>query len=447
MEISKSRLWAFAYGFGCFLDMFNALALFKLKSDWIPDLFVGTLALLVMTMPERKWPLILLSSAFTVNTIWHHPHILNSNLILALVGLAIVGESLINAVKKQTSTDCWSPRTLSAIRLVFLLCYAAAALSKWNSAFFDSKLSCAVSLPIFGVHSIFPWLNLSPSQLWFMPAFVATSEALVVVLLAVPGLRRFGVAWAILFHLAVSFAPGVPGISFTGIIVASVLLFAPNEAAEWIISRCRPVFFATRFKRALWTSLLVAYATASMALAHFGYLQMSGFSFKYVISQAIIWGLGLLVILSLYATRQVPMSPRPFGIAGWHYPLAVLILFVGAEPYLGIGNAPALTMFSNLQTYNGQSNHFFIPRANLSHNEDGLIRLHLDDGRSLLLTKYAFGKFVQTAPLGSKLRYSIHGKMHSYLITAEARARVNAGWLSYKLFDTSPADPRCGWKG
>jgi hypothetical protein len=443
---AKSRLWAYSYALGCFLDMFNALTSGTAKSVWIPNLMLGLLALAVMAFPSRQVLVQLLGAAFAINTIWHYPHIFNSNLILALIGFAIAVDALIARVKGKLKNSVWTEKTFAAARLTFVLCYATAALSKWNSSFFTPDNSCGVWLPIIGIKSIFPWVQVSPEQLWFMPFFVAISESLVVILLAVPALRRLGVAWAILFHLGVSFAPGVPGVSFTAIILAGVLLYLPEDTSQRIVSLSEKYLYSTSVRRWFWRSLMLAFGVLILVGSHKGLFGLSGFDVKYVGAQTLVLSLGLVTLFAIYKTRKIAMPTRAYGIASWHFALAVAAVMIAAEPYVGLGNTPALTMFSNLRTEDHKSNHFFIPRFDVGNLEDDMVRLYNNGAPSTLLSKYAFSKYALGTPVGETIDYYADGIRQTRKVTEAWRKKVDAGWLAYKLWDVAPIQSRCSWK-
>jgi hypothetical protein len=444
LTTAKHKLWAFAFALSCFLDVLNAISLNRARDFWVPNFVVGVVALAVMLLPTRKWPLLLLAFSFAVNTVWHYPDVQNSNVMIALVSLVTLVETASAPLRSGALNANRVERIYSAARLVFVICYAAAAISKWNQEFFNPSSSCAVSIPIKGIESLAPWLEISPSQLWFMPAVIAVSETMVPVLLLVPRLRRWGVVWVLLLHTAISISPGTPYFSFTALIVAVCLLFLPTATSDVLaqfgqrLAHRRPLGIATQ----------ILFAIAGLFLlvnSKVGFFPVYGLSLRYILCEGVVLAFTIAVLIAIYKTRQFPMASKPFGISRWHLGVVAIVLSMAAEPYAGFGNSPTFTMFSNLHEENNTSNHFFMPRLNWGQFESGIVRLQGEHSPSRLISKFEFGEIVQEKPIGTVLHYWQNGERHSLRVTEATKKRLDSGWLTYRIFDTRDILHICQW--
>jgi hypothetical protein len=69
-------------------------------------------------------------------------------------------------------------------------------------------------------------------------------------------------------------------------------------------------------------------------------------------------------------------APTPVRTSAWLWILPLLVLVNGMNPYLGLRTQLAFSMFSNLRTEGGRSNHLFMPRLlTLEPYEDDLIEI------------------------------------------------------------------------
>jgi hypothetical protein len=155
-------------------------------------------------------------------------------------------------------------------------------------------------------------------------------------LLVVPRLRRAGVVLGVLFHLTLALA-GYPRFSAIGIALLTLFLPAGLPAVSPVL---RAVAVALLLPGVLFGSLdgdaLFLWATIAIAAA-----------------------------VVVQASKTGPGAPerRPAGAKeAWAAHLAsALVLLSGLNPYIGLNTNLTFSMYSNLRTERGDSNHLLVP--------------------------------------------------------------------------------------
>jgi len=244
-------------------------------------------------------------------------------------------------------------------------------LHKLNRDYFDPMVSCAVGT-FLGVAPA--WLDaLATSSQASRTSLIAGSllaESAVPWLLAFGRTRRAGIAVGALFH-------GFLGLRFyafsTGLL-ALYVLFVSTSVGE----RASALVAERRARGGLAAALLspaAASAAALLLVAGFGVsgslvgedsewaaLPRTGFpllaaGWMALMFAPLAWLLGSRQLAADFAKR----SPGRLAYAPWLLAFPVLVLFHGMSPYLGLRTVPAFSMFSNLRTEGGLTNHWFMP--------------------------------------------------------------------------------------
>ncbi len=269
------------------------------------------------------------------------------------------------------------------LRVQLLVVYAAAALAKMNSGFFDPDISCAVSL--------------STRIAWFDPSLLAGSwrvapaiwgtvlvELALVVLLAVPRTRVLGLAVGGAFHAVLALAGNVP---FSALALALYVVFLPADTAGRLraVAAVRPALgrWARRAQRAAGSraAFPVAVGCWLVAAVVFSLEPAAG---RVLISNGtrillVALMLGAAVVLALGLARGRPWNHPPGSLRLGHAVFAVgigLLVANSLSPYLGLKTESSFTMFSNLHTEAGYWNHAFIPEAvRIFEPQDRLVRV------------------------------------------------------------------------
>ena len=222
-----------------------------------------------------------------------------------------------------------------AARWSLVLLYLLSGIHKLNADFFDPAVSCA-SVLWQGLRAGMPVLPDPPVLGPLAIGFTVLIELALPLLLLARRTRRIGVVAGIFFHLIMA-AAGYPRFSATG--MALLVLFLPS------LPRPGPGFRIAVVATLLAASVLAPeqrdalFLWATVALA------------------------GGLLVLSMAPGDQVPEKGPAVPLRP---PLSVLlgpalVLLSGMTPYLGLGTDRALSMYSNLRTEGGRSNHFLLP--------------------------------------------------------------------------------------
>lgn len=289
---------------------------------------------------------------------------------------------------------------LPYLRRLLLALYAFAFLHKLNWDFIAPATSCAGFMldGIFGrfelagpgglVREVVPWMAL-------------LAEGGIPLLLLFPRTRRLAMLVAWLFHVGLAFHPR-PGIyGFSSMLFAMLTLFLPstffpNLLQHPVVARVVGTVAARRHD---WTRALGALAVIAVAVAV--PVMVSGTVIEGTRTAAWVRRAGMLLWLpyasALLATlvigwrgARASASPVPVPRLAWSPALAVLLLFLcnGMAPYFGFQTLRTMSMFSNIRTEGGRTNHLFIPsNLQIAGFQHDLVRL--EESSDIWLDSYA----------------------------------------------------------
>ena len=304
---------------------------------------VSAAALAALLRPGRL-ALAVLAVAIVGSAVVEMPLLGNHWLLAALVSLAYL-----------LSGARWGGFEPAA-RLILLAFYGFAAFAKVNAGFFDPTVSCSVfyaneSLTAAGLDALTPG-SLPTSVL---PWAAAAIELSVPVLLVVRRTRWFGVLLALVFHSAISLDLGQHFYDFTAVLVALFLLFLPEEWSRAAVDRVR------RQPGAL-TSLLAGAAFALTVLVVLAALlplsTRLALPGRLEFALWVPYAAGVIALVALGPRHTTALSWRP-AAAAW---LAVaLTVLNGLTPWTETKTAYGFTMYANLETAQGATNHYVVP--------------------------------------------------------------------------------------
>jgi hypothetical protein len=291
--------------------------------------------------------------------------------------------------------------------LALLLVYWLSVLHKLNYDFIDPATSCA-SYMYRRVVQALPFL---PRGIWAEQAAIwgtLLAEATLPVLLLWRRTWQVGLVAALSFHLMLAFDP-TPGIySFTGLLFALFVLVLPDvfvsaarEELQALVARVG----ARRLRLARGAALLVL----ALVLAH-GATRNDGWAFRAGFYFFLIWAVVVAAGYSIAMSRvpeagvAPPLAWRELARAPvWAWMVPALVLLNGFNPYLGLRTQLSFSMFSNLRTEGGLSNHWFMPRLiSLGHYQEDLVEIIASDdaelaeyqNKQLLLPYFEFRRMV-----------------------------------------------------
>lgn len=377
--------------------------------------------------------------------------------ILAFVNAGLLVAALPLAARRQA----WSADVFGAARayaiVTFLMSYAAAALSKLNRDFLFSDASCALTmLDDAGAVVGLDRTAMAASVVEAVPFAVAGVELAIPVLLAVRPLRTVGIAVAVAFHLGISLSPTATAIDFTVVIFAVLSLLIPwgqidaGPAVARVSARVRSLAAGDR------AALGVVLLFAVMGVFQWRPGTVAGNRGWAVLAVTAV-GLGAAMVVAALRARRggAPVRLALGSFRPTHYALLLLGLANVASPYLGVKTSGTYTMYSNLDVYEGRSNHYLVPRFGTGTLQDDLVevvdssneklRSLRDDG--LLLTWHELRRVLARDPEAS-VRYRRGGALFDYARAADNAELTSLDPVLHRLVGHRPhpeAGPDCLW--
>jgi hypothetical protein len=308
---------------------------------------------------------------------WDSPDTANHQLLYAITSAVVLCSFpvALRRMHRRPTPQEWLETFAPVARILLFALYFFGVLHKLNRDYFDPEVSCAVGTFV----EVAPaWLDrLATANVATRSSLVAGSllvEAAVPLLLAFGRTRRLGIALGALFHGFL----GLRFFAFSTGLLAFYALFVPSAVWERAAARVgerrarggAAAVLLSPLGAGLAALLLVAAFGVSGALlaedAEWAALPRAGFPLLAVgwillIGTPLVWLLGSRQLAAGFAAR----SPGRLASAPVLLVFPALVLFHGMSPYLGLRTVPAFSMFSNLRTEGGLTNHWFMPNRAL----------------------------------------------------------------------------------
>jgi hypothetical protein len=357
----------------------TAAALHHLEAQPLAGLPIYPFVVLLFFFPERIWAIAAFALAH-ISLLWFDlPAAANHSVLALLVNVTL----LIGCARAAWGRAGESPgRRLwdslqGPIRATVLVVYGLAVFHKLNSSFFDPHVSCATAqlAKMFDLHGLAERTNFSTFgfNIWLTLAF----EIAIIVFLAWPRFAFLGALIGLVFHTAVAWAQFF---DFATVVFALYLFFLPWDGLQ------RAVTALPRWAGAVFVGGLLA-----LALTSFYYhgirrdAEVAGWSGWILQADTLIclfWTLMVWpVLLPVFLHRSVRNGVRRWAgaPAAWLTPLVALVN--GGTSYLGLKTVANYSMFSNLRTEGGETNHFLVPAGKLflADYQNDLVRVHFID--------------------------------------------------------------------
>ena len=373
-------VFAFLWAAGICIHLWNQPSV-ALASPW--RWFTLAAAASVLWRPRSTARLAVLAGAQIAQVGAELPLVADHWLLAALVN-AFVLIAWVRVRRRDGSVcpDAMLSELAPPARVVLLVCYSASALAKYNSTFLDPASSCADFL----LRTATPWwagTEHSPVAGLAVVGALAV-ESSVPLLLAWPRSRRAGVLVGVVFHLLLGYWPDVAVFDFSALLFALFFLFAPagttaRLSTEWARMRQRGSPLARiAASRSAQAAVLVMATLAGRASLHPGEEQIAGRS--RILLFATYGGVVLVMTLATVAGRRTTSAAVPGG-ATFHIRSTAHLSVIGlaaaivACQYTGLRTQGTFTMFSNIRTEGGTTNHLFLPRIALFRYQDDLVRI------------------------------------------------------------------------
>ena len=422
------RMWALAH----IIHLVSATGS-ALDTPFNVAVVVAAFALLLR--PGSGTWLLVLAVAQLVDMVVEMPFSPDHWMLMAFANLAIL---VTMAVRRSTGLAALET-AFPALRVVVLVAYSAAAISKWNGNFVDSVMSCAGAIA--GAASFGATNNLGFGM--FFVVVVLACETSIPVLLSIPATRRHGVRLGLAFHFTLSMSPAFAVVDFTSTLYALFLLFLPYDDVSGVLDRIQRVAARSAVVRDARRAPLVTAALGFVVVGLLGWVTHRGAA-AVVLLLAEIYLLSVLVavLLGWRASR----GTRPFGRLLWvQVPVVVLTVLWAAQPYLGLRTTGVFTMFSGLRTEGTAPNHLFLPSTHLTGWQDDFVviessnadALETAEGGELGVPLLALQRMAMDDP-DLVVRGQLHGKDVTFGPGDGQRAFEPLPWWQYKFLHFRP---------
>ncbi|HSJ15590.1 MAG TPA: HTTM domain-containing protein [Longimicrobiales bacterium] len=440
-------------------------------------MFLLTLAAVCVLLRPRSLRLflgfLLLQVAVTVHQLPHGTsnHGLLTGFVAATMLLAWLGLAVRQRSPRVTRGELFAAfAPVARVELVIL--YSYAVLHKLNHDFLSPTTSCAAE-HLGRLTAVLPGVSSGPWLSYGAIYGTLIIEAAIPVLLVIRSTRLLGVALGTAFHLALVFDLRWSFYDFSAFVYALYFLFIPDlvlrgletagadggRAARWL-HRLR----APRFRAALRGALLVLAAGVVLAASyHLGTGRGPG---DHPVVHDLIRHLPRVALLAyaviafaVIATirRRGPRlddgyvaTLRPRTLAAVMVPVVFLN---GLAPYVGLKTEKAYSMFSNLATEGGRTNHLFMPvRFRVAGYQEDLVQVlesslpalqRLAD-RDQLLPFFEFRHIAGQAS-GHYVTYRRGGQTYVLRDVSDSPELMTpASWLERKALQFRPVSRRDG---
>ena len=357
---------------------------------WLAECAIIIAAARLICLPSVTG-LVTLALMQMTGSVLNAPYNADHWLMIFFVNLVIVGSAIKCRLRYGKVTREQMMETLApGARLIFLVCYSFAALSKYNADFLFSVNSAARELLKMQIEAtpIMGYLVWPPSVPWVTLA----CETSIPLLLLFQRTRKIGISVGLAFHCALILSPAVNVFDFTMAIYAMLYLFTPQGFDAALKNRIQ----ATQqnfpgiasFLRYNFKLLVCGIAVATILVSIWpGISEISPTAIR-VRGLIALTGVGTIAVIifsTLYSADYPTRSLRWFPTWGLPYAVIGLALLNGMCPYLGLKTQGSFTMFSNLRTEAGKWNHLFMPESLqvFSGYQDRLIKIVKTDDSKL----------------------------------------------------------------
>ncbi|MDJ1484946.1 HTTM domain-containing protein [Cytophagaceae bacterium YF14B1] len=359
----------------------------------------GVLVMLVLVLclvrPQSLTLLIALLTTSLVRTfIWmpfNPNHILFEWVVDAAILICILFAIVQNRNRKNELAfrndlfDSFAP----IARISICILYFFGVFHKLNTDYLKIPISCGAVLLQEIADRMYPMVVGDVPKLIAMWGTLII-ESLIPVLLIGKKTRKWGILLGLVFHFMLSFHPHRGIYSFSSLMLGYFSLFLPQNAP--LLLKESYLSFKARYRLLPgWQRWLIGLGIPTGFVAYLGYMRMHATNGYENVMQIgfVLWCAWAIVTLLVYMLVFIPakweFTPSFFKLPSrWAIIVFLLLLLNSLSPYLGFKTQTSFSMFSNLRTEGGKTNHILMPNAIVTHQwQDNLVQITRTDAPNL----------------------------------------------------------------
>lgn len=412
----------------------------------------------LIVKPRLTWVLGAVAIASLATYALRMPVASNNKTISAVMNISVV--LVIAVAARQASAneplnrDWIYDRLRPVARALLAIMYFYGIFHKINTDFLDPNVSCAVSLykPLaqpFGLED-----NLFGRHLAIYATFII--EGIAIVSLFWKKYFAVGLILAVVFHYVIPISGYSWYMDFSSLVLALYFLTMPKPASEAVyrnaVAILRPFrMHAGRLGVLVPAALLVLFALAASYIVSLQYPARAPilvYHSIWIVMWAVLGGFAMIA-MTLAALQYLPFhddAPRS-RVLLWPLIVPMLYFLSCLSPYVGLKTESSITMFSNLHTEGGQTNHLlFAEPPYLFDYQRDVVKIE-DSSSEWLREKAKAGDFLVLFALKEYLRQNPH-HWATYTLNGETVQRATAatfvhqraGMLERNLLLFKPVD-------
>lgn len=387
-------LWAAVTLFHVWGPSGRATAVFSdVTTAGVTHVLIGMAAIAVLLRPRSLTRLAALAALGPL-TLWFEAPILGSHWVV----VCFVDLAFLLALVASRAGDRLEAIFVPVARWVLIGFYSFAAFAKVNHAFFTPRVSCGTFYLDELAGSLGITLHSTTAGGWshLVPFGVAGTELSIPILLSMRRTRYAGVVVGLVFHSLIALDQTHLFSDFSSVLVALFVLFLPAAFATDAVERYRGLRPEARER----LQAAVVLGSALLLVAQW-YARSAAVQRLFADGRAWAWVVFDATVLALVARFFLHPHPAPIarplsftrhGVPRWLAIVPVLVVLNGLSPYLELRTAYAFNMYSNLQTADGDTNHFLVTRTlPLTDFQSDLVRITATSDGGLQL--YVEGRF------------------------------------------------------
>lgn len=327
---------------------------------------------LLLVKPKLTWAIAFVSLMAVIAYALRLPVASNNKTISTVMNLSIL---LVMAVAARQASahepldrEWIYDRLRPVARSLLAIMYFYGIFHKINTDFLDPNVSCAVSLYVplaqpFGLEN-----NLFGRYLAIYATFVV--EAIAIMSLYWRKWFAVGLILAVVFHFVIPISAYSWYMDFSSLVFALYFLTMPKPASEAVYFKAIAIVKPLRVSLgrlgvlvpALIVALFAVLASLLVSLQYPARAPILVYHSVWIVIWAVLGGIAM-VAMTAVALRNLPYREltAPARTPLWPLALPLLYFLSCLSPYVGLKTESAITMFSNLHTEGGETNHLLFP--------------------------------------------------------------------------------------